>query len=460
MTEKKIGADAQYKRMTEEPIHVLIPKLAVPTMISMLVTAIYNTADTYFVSQLGKSASGAVGIVFSLMAIIQAVGFTIGMGAGSQISRLLGKKENERASQTAASAVINALIMGIIIAAVGITFTDKLMHLLGATDTILPYASAYAHYILLASPVMTICFVLNNLLRAEGKAKFSMLGILSGGVINLILDPILIFGFNMGIRGAAIATAISQLISLGILLVPFFRGKTVLGLSVKNISFRPGTYLGILRYGMPSLFRQGLASVASVLLNTSARAYGDSAIAAMSIVTKVFMMIYCVLIGFGQGYQPVVGYNNGAGNSKRVREAFWFSLKAGTLVMTVLAVITYIFTPDIVGAFLEGDEEVLAIGSGALRMQCLVMPLMTLGVLANMTFQAVGRSIIATILTSCRQGIFFIPLILVLPQIIGVQGIEMTQPIADVGTLLVAIPFMVRYLHGLEDISAEKGSSE
>lgn len=441
--------DAQYVRMTKEPIYKLIPALAVPTIISMLVTAIYNTADTYFVSQLGKSASGAVGIVFSLMAIIQTVGFTIGMGSGSHISRLLGKKENEQADKVASSAIVNAMVMGLAMAVIGVLYTKPIMKMLGATDTILPYAVDYAKYIFIAAPIMINSFVCNNLLRSEGKAKFSMFGILSGGILNIVLDPIFIFKFDLGIAGAAIATAISQAVSLAVLLAPFIMKKTVLHLSIKNVSIKVGTYIGIIKYGMPSFFRQGLASIASVLLNLEARNYGDSAIAAMSIVSKIFMMIFCLMIGFGQAYQPVVGYNFGSGNQKRVREAFWFTLKVGTITMTILGTLTFIFTPELIGIFLKNDAEVLAVGTFALRIQCAVMPIMTLGIVSNMTFQSVGKTKIATILSSCRQGIFFIPLILILPRIFGITGVEITQPIADIATFICCIPFIVKFIRGL-----------
>lgn len=283
--------DRQYQKMTQTPIYKLVPMLAVPTIISMLVTAVYNMADTYFVSKLGTSASGAVGILFSMMAIIQAVGFTIGMGAGSQISRLLGKKNQEHAEKVAVSAVLSGILMGVLIAVVGIGFLEPITRMLGATETIVPYAMDYGRYIFLATPMMITSFVLNNLLRSEGKAKYSMIGILFGGLLNIGLDPLFIFVFDMGIAGAAIATAISQTISMLLLFYPYVRKQAVLHLSVKKISAGFRVYCDILKFGLPSLFRQGLASVASVLLNRSAAAYGDSAVAAMSIVAKVFMVL-------------------------------------------------------------------------------------------------------------------------------------------------------------------------
>ena len=442
--------DAQYQKMTQTPIYKLIPTLAVPTIISMLATALYNMADTYFVSKLGTSASGAVGILFSMMALIQAVGFTIGMGSGTQISRLLGKKKQEYAEAVSASAILNGLVMGVLIAVVGMCFTEQIVRLLGATETIVPYAVDYARYIFLATPMMITCFVLNNQLRSEGKAKYSMIGILAGGLLNVALDPLFIFTFRFGISGAAIATALSQTVSMILLFLPFIRKKTVLKLSVRHISAKPCVYFDILKFGLPSLFRQGLASVASVLLNRSAAEYGDSAVAAMSIVGKVFMVLFSVLIGFGQGYQPVVGYNYGAGNQKRVREAFWFTLKLGTAAMAVFGVLSYIFAPQMIQLFLKEDREVTEIGTMALRMQSIAMPLMALGVVSNMTFQAVGKTISATFLTSMRQGIFFIPLIWLLPGWLGILGVEIAQPIADAVTFVFCIPYMVVFLRRLK----------
>ncbi len=448
--------DKQYTRMTQTPIYKLIPSLAVPTIISMLTTAVYNIADTYFVSKLGTSASGAIGIVFSLMAIIQAVGFTIGMGSGSFISRLLGKKEQRLADRIGSCAVLNGLVMGFLIAAVGLIFTEPIIRMIGATDTIVPYAVDYARYIFLASPVMITCFVLNNLLRAQGNAKSSMVGILAGGLLNIALDPLFIFVFDMGIRGAAIATAVSQVISMVILFIPFFRKKTVLHVTVKNLSAKIGIYWDILKFGLPSLFRQGLASVAAILLNQSAAAYGDSAVAAMSIVAKIFMVIFSVLIGFGQGYQPVVGYNYGAKIYHRVREAFWFTLKVGTVVMTVFGVAAWLLSPTLMRVFISDDAKVIEIGTMALRMQSVATPFLTLGVVSNMTLQAVGKTVSATILTSTRQGIFFIPLILILPGMLGITGVEITQPIADLMTFVFCIPYMYVFLKRLKRAEGKK----
>ena len=438
----------QYEKMTETPLPKLITSLAIPTIISMLITGFYNAADTYFVSKIGTSASAATGIVFSLMTLIQAVSFCIGMGCGSTISRRLGQKRKEEADIIASSGLLFGILFGLVLVVFGNLFIEPLMKVLGSTKTILPYAKAYAKYILIAAPFMAGSFILNNMLRAEGKARLSMMGIVSGAIINILLDPIFIFLFKMGISGAAIATGISQLISFSILFSFYIKKKTVINLSTKNFSKDIFTYLMILRNGLPSFCRQGLASISTVALNFNAAFYGDEAVADMSIVGKVFMLIFSVLIGYGQGYQPVVGYNYGAKKYERVKDAFKFTLQAGTIILTILAIIGFILSPTIIKAFIN-DEKVIEIGTSALRYQCVVMPIMMLGVLANMTFQCVGKPWRATFLSSCRQGIYFLPLILILPQIFGITGVEITQPLSDVFTFLTSAPFVFSFIKKL-----------
>lgn len=441
--------DAQYEKMIQTPIPRLVSSLAVPTMVSMLITSIYNVADTYFVSKLGTQASGAVGIVFSLMAVIQAIGFTVGMGAGSTISRLLGKKEHEKAQQTANAALLSSIILGVGLGILGILFLEKLMIWMGATETILPFAVDYARYILYASPIMIVSFVLSNLLRAEGKTKLSMVGVLCGSVLNIALDPLFIFVFRWGMQGAAAATAISQCIGCAVLSLFFWRKKTIIRFSFRYLSKKLSVYKTFFGNGMPSLFRQGLASAASVTLNHAAAYYGDAAVAAMSIVGKIFMMVYCVLIGFGQGYQPVVGYNYGAGEYPRVRAAYRFLMTAGTIGMSVIGAGLFCFANVLMRQFVSDDGEVIEIGTHALRMQSAVMPFLTLGIACNMTFQAVGKSVKAAFLASCRQGVFFLPMIFVLPRFLGITAIEASQPAADLATFLVCIPIMHGFMRRL-----------
>ncbi len=449
------GEDANYRKMTGRPVGRLIAGLAVPTVISMLVTAVYNTADTYFVSKLGTSAAGAVGVVFSLMAIIQAVGFTVGMGAGSWTARLLGARRNDEADGVATSAFLMSLALGLLLTVAGLSLMDPLVRALGATPTIAPYARDYARYILYAAPVMAGSFTLNNLLRAEGKASFAMVGITTGGILNIILDPVFIFVLGLGIAGAAIATAISQLVGFIILLSPFLRGKTITRLEPARLSRRPETFLFILKFGLPSFTRQGLASVASIALNVNAALYGDAAVAGMSIVVKIFMFVFSLVLGIGQGYQPVLGYNYGARRYLRVREAFFFTWKATVILMSSFAAVGFLAAERLMAFFIPGDPEVVRIGALALRAQCIAMPFMPLGVMCNMTFQSIGRSWTATLLAVSRQGLFFLPLITILPRIFGLAGIQTTQPAADLLTFVFSIPFALRFFRLLREECGE-----
>ena len=441
----------QFQKMTQTPVGKLIATLSIPTIISMLVTSVYNMADTFFVSKLGTSASGAVGIVFSVMAIIQAIGFTFGMGSGSWISRLLGAKEEEKAKEVAATGFYSAIFLCTLMSIIGEWKMDDLMRILGASETILPYARQYARYILLAAPIMASSFVLNNLLRSEGHAKFAMIGITTGGILNVILDPIFIFIFDLGISGAAIATALSQLVSFLILLSYFVMHKTTTRLGIHRVSREIGTYYQIIKNGLPSFSRQGLASIASILLNKQATIYGDAAVAAMAIVSKIVAMVFSVLIGFGQGYQPVVGFNYGAGILERVKKAMKFTLKVGTIGMTAAAVILFIAAPRLLGLFIADDPAVKEIGTMALRAQAISMPLLPVGVVANMTFQSLGKSWKATIMSAMRQGIFFIPLIFILPAIFGLWGVTMTQAASDALTALACTPFLYSFYKNLTE---------
>lgn len=434
----------QRQKMLETPIPPLICSLAVPTIISMMVTSIYNMADTYFVSQINTSASGAVGVVFSIMAIIQAVGFTVGMGSGSIAARLLGQGKQKEADTYASSAVLTALVLGLTLMALGLLNLDDLIWFLGSTDTIFPYAMDYAQYILLGTPVMILSFTLNNLLRWQGKAKLSVFGLGIGGVLNMILDPIFIFGLDMGIGGAALATLLSQCVGVTILTSFFLLKFSDLRVSPACISRSPRVYLAILKQGMPSFFRQGVMSMSTMALNWNARLFGDAAVAALSIVSKVFMFIQSIVIGFGQGFQPVLGYNYGANRLDRVKEAVWFSLKVGTAILSVGAVVGFLFSPEIVTFFRRNDPLVIEIGSRAFRYQCLTLPLGAVLMFSNMLFQSLGKSVRATILAVCRQGLY-IPLVYLLCWKLGLTGLEMTQTVADLLAFFISAGILARY---------------
>ncbi len=445
------SGEDRYKQMTETPVEKLIPGLAVPTIISMLVTSVYNMADTFFVSQLGTSASGAVGIDFSLMAMIQAIGFTFGMGSGNYISRTLGSLDTKKAENIAASGFFSAILLGVVLLIWGIFNINWLVMALGATDTIAPYAMDYGRFILYAAPFMIGACVMNNLLRAQGYAVYSMVGMASGGILNIALDPILIFGFNLGISGAAIATCFSQFFSFCVLLVMVMTRPGCIRIKISRISTDIRIYGEILHAGFPSFCRQGLSSVATMVLNTAANPFGDAAIAAMSIVNRVMMFLNSAIIGFGQGFQPVCGFNFGAKKYDRVRDAFWFCVKVSTVVLIVFAVCCFIGAEPLIKIFRRDDAEVIAIGVTALRLQCITLPLQGWISMSNMLPQSIGYGFRAAIIASGRQGIFLIPVLLILPGIFGILGLQLCQPIADVVTALVSIIVIAQILNELKE---------
>ena len=448
-------AENQYNKMVNTPVSKLITSLAIPTVISMLVTSIYNMADTFFVSQISTQASAAVGVVFPIMSIIQAFGFTLGMGSGSLISIRLGQKRNEEANVIVSTAFFTAIGIGLLITILGIIFSTQFLSLVGASNSILPYAQDYAKYIFFGAPIMTASFVLNNVLRSEGKAFFSMIGLTTGGILNIILDPIFIYALDLGISGAAIATLCSQSISFLILLTCFLKHKTVCHINIKLYSLKKEVLPKIVTTGFPSLSRQGLASISSILLNTAAGAYGDAAIAGMTITTKIVMFIASIMIGVGQGFSPVSGYNFGAKRYDRVKQAYTFTLTAGFILMGSLATIIFIFANQVMNAFIN-DLNVVKIGVAALRWQVAFLPFHSLIIGTNMLMQSTRHIKSATYLSMNRNGIYFIPAILILPRIIGLQGVEMAQFVADVLSAITAVPFAIYFFKKMSNYNSEQ----
>lgn len=445
MTDKeKKAADLQYKKMTETPVNRLVFSLSIPTVISMLITMIYNMADTYFVSKISVSASGATGIVFGLMSIFQAFGFLYGQGAGSIISRLLGKKDVENARRFCSTAFFSSLIIGVTASVACTLFLERLMLALGSTQTILPYAKAYGIYILIAGPALTTSCVMNNILRYEGAARLAMMGLTIGGLLNIALDPLLIFVFDMGISGAGLATCISQYISMVILLFMFLKKKCQCRIKFRYFSPSIKTAWEIVATGFPSFIRNGLNSISTMVLNMMSAPYGDECIAAMSISNRWAMVIFSVCVGIGQGFQPVSAFNFGAGKYDRVRKGMNFLWVYGTAVVTVLAGLSFAFAPQIVSLF-RNDAEVVQIGTSVLRYMCIALVLLPTALTANMTFQSVGKKGRALLLASCQNGLFFIPLVLLLPRMFGLVGLEISQPVAYISAALVSVPFLVAF---------------
>lgn len=431
-----------YEFLTQAPVSRVILTMAVPTIVSMLVTCLYTIVDTYFVGQLNTQSTAAVGIVFSLMCLIQAIGSFFGHGSGSYMSRELGARRIDNAASMAATGFVYAIITGVAIAAVGLISLQTLSLWLGSTATVLPYTEQYMAIILIGTPFQIASFTLNSQLRMQGNTRHAMWGIVSGAVLNVLLDPLLIFGCSLGLRGAALATVIGQAVSFLILYIMCNRrGAMCVGIHLTKFSLRWHYVREIIYGGSPSLSRQGLASISVVLLNLAAASYGDAAVAAMSIVSRVTMFVMSVIVGFGQGFQPFCGYCYGAGLYARLRQGYWFTVKTGFVFLAIFAAVVYCFAEQTVALFRD-DAIVIAVGSTALRWHLVAYPLNAYIMTSNMMLQTTRRPLRANLLASARRGLVFIPFILLLPHLFGLMGVAMCQAVCDVVTFLLAIPIM------------------
>ncbi len=480
------AAEAKYLRMTTEPVEKLIAKLALPTIVSMLITSFYNLADTFFVRQLDSdSMVAAVGIVLPLMSIIQALGFFCGHGSGNYISRALGRRDVRDAETMATAGFVYAALFGFAIALFGLLFRTPLAHLLGAkTDATVAATLDYMTFILIGAPWMTASLVLNNQLRMQGNAFFAMIGLCSGAAVNLLLDPLLIFrtgdpllgfrmpfGFGMGVAGAALATIISQLVSFLLLFIGLQKSDNVKIRFGGTACFRPFYFRGIVQGGLPSLARQGLASVATSCLNHAVGIYlvGDAAIdaaqAALTGVSKIMQFLSSALIGFGQGFQPVCGFNFGAGKYDRVRRAYYFCLRVSFAVLCVLSVVGYFFAGPLTHTVVGSSEESARIAAAAFRLQLLTIPLMSWVILCNMMLQNIGLTVRATVVAMARQGLTFVPAVLLLPLIFrslggeALTGILLAQPVADLLSLIISLPIGLGVLHRMKTAGASLPAS-
>ncbi len=429
----------RHEYLTKTSVKKLICVLSVPTIISMMVTNLYNMADTFFVGRISTQATAAVGVVLPFMNVIQAIGFFCGHGSGNYVSRKLGAGELEEAEEMSATGFALAFLFGVVILALGLTNLTRLSVMLGATDTIINDTRDYLSVILIGTPFMTAQLVINNQLRFQGAAFYAMVGLVSGAILNIFLDPIFIFTFGLGVRGAALATILSQLVSFFILFYGTTKGANI-NLKIRKIRMNAHYLLEIVNGGTPSLARNALISFSSILLNhTAGTIAGDAAIAGMSVVNRVMLFANSALIGFGQGYQPVCSYNYGAQLYDRVKEGYKFCVLYGTIFLIALACVSSFLSEEIV-RFFRNDEAVILIGSVALRWQMFTMPLNATIVLSNMMLQSIGKGVRATITASARSGIFFIPAILILSRLYGLTGVELAQPVADVFAFLLAIP--------------------
>lgn len=435
--------DEQYRRMTETPVGKLIATLSVPTVLSMLVTNIYNLVDTAFVGTLGNSASGAVGTVFGYMAILQAIAFMCGQGAGSIMSRCLGKRDAEQATAYTSTGFFMSLLLGVIIGAISMWKLDELVMVLGSTETIAPYSKIYIGWIILAAPFQTASLTMNNLLRYEGHAKLGMIGLMTGAVLNILGDAVLMFGCDLGIRGAAIATAVSQVISFLILISMFLRKKTETQIRITCVKFQWKIVGNIVGTGFPSLLRQSLNSIATILLNNASAVYGDAAVAAMSVVSRINFFVVSLAIGIGQGFQPVSSFNYGAGKKDRVEKAYWFAFGLGEAILVIVAIPVFLFAEPIIRLFRD-DPEVVMYAFRSLRLHCIAMILLPITMVTEMGFQSTGHKLCAAISSALRSGILFVPLVIILPRIRGMAGIQEAQPLAVVMAFFIFL-FLSRY---------------
>ena len=446
----------KFTRMTTQPVKKLVLRLAGPTIASMLISSLYNMADTFFVGRIGTFATAGVGLIFPLMTVMQAFGFFFGQGSGNYVSRALGANRIEDAERMAATGFFCALGMGALIFGLGQVFSTPVLRVLGAdpgrvAQETVDHARAYYTTLLFGAPFVLSSCVLNNQMRFQGNAFFSMIGLVSGAVLNIGLDPLFIFVFNMGVMGAAAATVVSQAFSFCVLYLGTLRSDT-LKIKVKNLTPN-GHYLkNILAGGLPSLLRQGFGSVATLCLNAAAAAavplsQADAAIAAFSVVSRVMFFVFSALLGFGQGFQPVCGYNWGARKFDRVREAYLFCIKIGVTFLLLISTCTFLFAGPIVSLFRD-DAEVIRMGTVAMRCQSCSLPLMAVVAMSNMLFQTTGKAVRATILAIARQGMVFIPCVLLLPRVIdpAIWGVYLAQPIADVITFLTAVPMAIHIL--------------
>lgn len=434
--------EAKYIEMTTKPTGRLVVEFAVPSIVSMLISSIYNMVDTYFVGSIDTQSTAALGIVFSYMALVQAVSFFFGHGSGNFISRALGQRNTDGAETMAACGFFTSIIVGCVSAVCGFIFTEPLLRFFGATETIMPVAKDYFRYILLGTPFIVATFVMNNQMRLQGNAMMSMIGISAGAVLNVALDPLFIFTFDMGVAGAGLATAISEAVSFVIMFsMTGMRG----GIRIRFRNFHPDIhqYKEVVAGGLPSLARQGLGCIAAICLNQIAGQYGDSAIAAFSIVNRVVIFVSAVLIGFGQGFQPVCGFNYGAGKYDRVRKAFWFSVAVTGAYSLLFTISGLCLAPEIISIFRAEDREVIEWGSRVLRYQCVVFPLGGFVILTNMYLQNIRRVVPAVLVAMLRQGLAFIPILYIFNWLFGLDGVLIAQPVSDIISFSIALPLCI-----------------
>lgn len=448
----------KYEKLTGERVEKLILRLAAPTVLSMLISTLYNMADAFFVGQINASASGAISVVFSYMAIIQAFGFFFGHGSGNYMSLRLGEQNREEAERMSATGFFSSLAFGTVLMAFGLIFMRPLITALGSTETIRPYAEEYLFFILLGTPYMTAALTVNNQLRFQGSAFYAMIALVSGGVLNIGLDAAFVMGLNMGTAGAGLATAISQLCSFVLLLVGTGKGGNI-RLRIMNFRFEKKYFSAIIKGGLPSLGRQGISGVATVCTNFVCGAVmgvnADPMIAALGNVTKITGFCSSVIIGFGQGFQPVCGFNYGAKKYDRVIKSYVFALACTTGFALVVSVVGFALAGPVTAAFTV-DEFAREYSRAAFRAQCAFFALTPFITVSNMLLQNIGKVVRATTLAVARQGIAYIPLVFLGGFLMGATGLEVAQAAADLLTALICVPIVVPVLVGIKRLASLK----
>ena len=445
--------DQRKQMMLTDPISKVIFKMAVPTIVAFLITSIYSLADTYFVSSLGTNATAAVSVNASLDQLIMMCGSMLAVGSNSYIARLLGGGDEKKASQVLSTAFFLAAGLGALLMVLGITFMTPMVRLLGATPTCEQYSIDYATYVLLAAPFMASNFVMNQCLRSEGSATLSMIGMGIGGVLNCILDPIFIFGLNMGVAGASLATAISKLVSFVILIFPYVTKRSLLRLSIRNFHFCWDIIGEIVSVGSSSMFRSGLAVVAGILLNDIAGNISDSVLAGIGVTTKIMMFPFSIILGFGSGFQPVAGFNWGAKRYDRVMQSYKHASKVALIGSILMAVILAFLYDPIIVLFAGSDPEMRSIGGLSILSQCIALPIHAWVAMVNMLCAGLGNAKGAFLLSTSRQGTCLIPILYPLAYFFQAYGVASVQAVADVLSLAMAIPiaiYMIRQIKKAE----------
>ena len=460
MADNLTNRAARHRMMLYEPVLKVVTILSIPMIISMLVDSLYNIADTYFVSQLGKAATAAVGVNDSMTHFIRACAMGFGFGASSYISRLLGAKRDEEACRVGNTTLLTSIAVLSVLGVIAFIFVDPLVSLLGATESAKPYAVSYARFILLSVPFTAGEVSLSHMLRSEGSTRYSMFGMVSGCVVNVALDPLFIHTFGLEVAGAAIATSISKVVSFLVLLLPFLRRKTMIELKLSYFTPKWSIYREVARMGVPTFLRASLMSTSTVVINNFAGSFGDSALAAVSVANKCTRFVGSAIMGFGQGYQPVAGYCYGAKRYHRVNRSFWVCTLIGAGMAVVIGGAMGIFAPQLVAVFAAADPEIIRIGTLMIRTQCVTMFAHVWVMIINGLFQALGRAIPATILGLSRQVICLIPAVIALSLLFGVNGLAVSQATADVLSMAIAIPMVIRITREIKRLSETEEAAD